>query len=309
MRRAADAVGRGGAAPSASICAAVCAFAAFFAPAAAHAQGPRDHAIPSCYEQLREYAPRGSLGSLTVIIDQTTYLDARLRQIVRETVGRLVKPGTSVSIAVFSAYLQGRYLDVLVSGQVESPIAPKQRDFVPKRQLLQTDQCLEQQLLFARRLMEKTIDSAFAASDPNLAKSDILAALHDVSRHVAASSGDGRIVIVVSDMLENSSITSFYQAGRLRLIDPEGELRRVASAGIAADFYGAKVFVIGAGAAPGKSSDERSYRDPRGMLALESFWRRWFAAGKGELVEFGKPTPLREITWHVPGLAANGDAR
>ncbi len=276
--------------------------------ASARPPEPRDHAIPSCYDQLPDYAPHTAVGDLTVIIDQTAYLDTRLRQIIRETVDRLIRPGTNVSIAVFSAYLQGRYLDVLVSGQVEAPIDAKQRDFVSKRELRLSDQCLSDQLVFARRLVAKTLDSAFLAIDPSIARSDILAALRDLSRRVGETPAEARMVIVVSDMLENSSISSFYQANRLRQIDPDAELRKVAATGIHADFLGARVFVIGAGGVSDKSADGRSYRDPRAMLALEDFWRRWFSANHADLVEFGTPTPLVKINWTGPEPPA-ADAR
>src|SRR5450631_1653900 len=168
---------------------------------------PRDNAVPSCYDQLREYAPHGAAGDLTVIIDQTNFLDARLRQIVRETVERLIRPGTSISVATFSAYLQGRYLDVLVSGLVEAPIDGAERDFVSKRDLRQNDECLRDQLQFARHLAMRALDTAFSGIDPNVERSAILSAMRDVSRRVRETPADARIVVVVSDMLENSSIT------------------------------------------------------------------------------------------------------
>jgi hypothetical protein len=288
------------------VAALVCASAAVVPTYAARpsAQTARDHAIPSCYDQLREYAPRIPLGDLTVLIDQTAYLDARLRQIVRETVDRLLRPGVNLSIATFSAYLQGRYLDVLVSGLAEAPIDARQRDFVSKRDLRQNEECLSDQLVFARRLAAKSLDAAFEGIDPNIPRSDIFAALRDLSRRVDNAPANARIVIVVSDMLENSSITSFYQAGRLRTIDVSAELRKVAAAGIRADFHEAQVFVIGAGGISERSSDDRSYRDPHALLALEEFWRRWFAASHAELIEFGKPTPLIRIDWKANDLPA-----
>jgi len=284
---------------------AAAAAASWLAPAGASPPAPHDQAIPGCYDQLREYAPHAATSDLTVVVDQTAYLDARLRQIVHETVDRLVQPGTSVSIAVFSGYLQGHYLDVLISGQVEPPIDIRQRDFVSKRELRQNDQCLEDQLAFARRLVGKSLDAAFKGIDPGIARSDILVALRDLSRRVGDAPAGRRIVIVVSDMLENSSISSFYHDNRLRQIDPDAEMKKAAATGIKADFAGARVFVIGGGGVSDRSSDDRSYRDPRAMLALEEFWRRWFAASRAELVEFGKPTPMVKIDWNVPRLAGN----
>ncbi len=276
-----------------------CAGAAILsAPASARAPAPpRDNAIPSCYENLREYAPQAAFGDLTVVIDQTAFLDVRMRQIVRETVERLIRPGVNVSVATFSGYLQGRYLDVQVSGQVEAPVDAAQRDFVSKRDLRQNDECLRDQLVFARRLIGKSLDTAFAGIDPSVERSDILSALRDLGRRVHSSQAQARIVVVVSDMLENSSIASFYQASRLRVIDPETEMRHAMTAGIKADFHEARVVVIGAGGISSAASGEQSYRDPRAMLALEDFWRRWFSLGHADLVEFGKPTPLVKINW------------
>ena len=224
---------------------------------------------------------------------------------MHETVDRLIRPGTRVSVATFSAYLQGRYLDVLVSGQVEASVDAAQRDFVSKRDLRQNDECLDDQLSYARRLIGKNLDTAFAGIDPSVERSDILAALRDLSRHVRDASADKRIVVLVSDMLENSSITSFYQSNHVRTIDPQGEMRRVAQAGVRADFHGARVIVIGAGGISSSASVGQSYRDPRALMALEDFWQRWFGASNADLVEFGKPTPLVHITWDrtVPNSA------
>jgi hypothetical protein len=269
----------------------------------ARAPAPRDQAIPSCYEQLREVAPRAPGADLTVVIDQTAFLDKRLRQIVRETVDGLVRPGTNVSVAVFSAYLQGRYLDVLVSGTVEAPIEARQRDFVSKRDLRQSDQCLADQLAFARQLVARSLDTAFGGIDPGIVRSDILVAMRDLSRRVGESSAGRRMVLLVSDMLENSSISSFYHDNRLRQIDVDAELRHARAAGIRADFAGARVFVIGAGGVSDRASDDRSYRDPRAMLSLEDFWRRWFADSHADLVEFGKPTPMIRVGWGPGGPA------
>lgn len=276
----------------------------------AHGQVSREHAIPSCYEDLAEYAPREAPGDLTVMIDQTAYLDAQLRRVVHEAVERLIRPGTRVTIVAFSAYTPGRYLDVLASGLVEYPISGSTRDWVSKRRLKDNDQCLDDQLEFARKLVARAIDRAFARSDVRLPKSDILAALSGISRRYGNAPGGGRIVILASDMMENSSITSFYRGNQLRPIDPDAELKRVSASGLRADFHGARVFVIGAGAvdAMAPTAQSGAYDDPRTLLKLEEFWRRWLGASHAELVEFGTPEPLVEITW-ANGAGKQADTR
>ena len=45
---------------------------------------------------------------LFVIIDETTPLDRKLQDLVRENVGRLVVPSAAYVVASFSAFSQGR---------------------------------------------------------------------------------------------------------------------------------------------------------------------------------------------------------
>jgi len=276
--------------------------------AQAKAQGRREHAIPTCFDKFPNRSA-GPLGDLTVLIDQTADLDDRIRAIVVESVDRLIRPATRVTVAAFSGYMPGRYLDILVSGTVESPIVGRERDFVPKRELRESDLCLGEQLDFSRKLVAQSIRAAFAASDTRLPDSEILSALRDMSRRSNEPATNGRLLIVVSDMLENSSITTFYQNNRPRNVDPDVEMRKVIGAGITANFHGTRVFVIGAGfATAGSPYDMQSSRDSRALLHLEEFWRRWFAVSNAEMVDFGKPTPLEEITWGPAEAAAAGNA-
>jgi hypothetical protein len=271
-------------------------FAALALPAGA--QTRREHAIPTCFDRIRGAETPQKADELTIVIDQTALLDERLRMIVLENVDRLIRPGTQVSVAAFSGYMPGRYLDILVSGRVEAPISGRERDFVPKRDLRESDQCLSEQLEFARRLVATTIRKAFAASDPGLPNSEILAALRGLgSRRGDPGGPSERMLIVVSDMLENSPLTSFYRANRPRVIDPDAELHRAIAAGMTANFHGERVFVIGAGFEPGGTPEAHAAPDSRAVQRLEEFWRRWFQVSGAELVDFAKPAPLEEITW------------
>ena len=112
----------------------------------------------------------------------------------------------------------------------------------------------------------------------------------------AAAAGE-RIVLVVSDMLENSSISSFYQRQAVRLISPQAELAKVEKESLFGDFGGVRVHVFGAGlVSEGAGPKDGVYRDPRTMQALERFWAEYFARSGAVLEQFGKPEllgPLR----------------
>jgi hypothetical protein len=97
-------------------------------------------------------------------------------------------------------------------------------------------------------------------------------------------------------MLENSSISSFYQNQSVRLIDPEKELSLVAKHDLFADFSGARVYVLGTGLIPEDSkSNKNQYRDPKTMAALSTFWLQYFSKSNGRLMELGKPALLNPI--------------
>ena len=105
---------------------------------------------------------------------------------------------------------------------------------------------------------------------------------------------------MVSDMLENSNITSFYAPDTgPRKIDAAVELAKTDKAKVVTDYRGAKVYVIGAGVVP-KSNKPRSgnYRSQEIMAPLKSFWAQYFEKSNAKLVEFGQPlllAPLGEL--------------
>jgi len=71
-----------------------------------------------------------------------------------------------------------------------------------------------------------------------LHKSDVLASLAEVSRLVKNSTTQKRIVLIVSDMLENSTISSFYANNNARRIDPAKEMNIASKEKMLGDFSG-----------------------------------------------------------------------
>lgn len=249
-------------------------------------------AIPSCYGAIKidaKVPPPDR--AVFVLVDQTTPIDPPLRDAVRAAVGPLLSPGTSFSISSFSAFAQGHYQTPLVAGELEASVADRQRDSVSVRALTSLDRCLRSQLAFGRKAASTALDRAISGQSEAFAHSDVISSLVDLGHAVSASQAHDRIVIVVSDMLENSGLTSFYAHRAIRQIDPRKELQLAIEKGFRAEFHGARVYVIGAGALPG----ENSYRDPISMRALETFWHDYFAVSHATLVDFGKPMPTRPV--------------
>ncbi|MDP3306823.1 hypothetical protein, partial [Methylotenera sp.] len=219
-----------------------------------------------------------------------------LKQSVADNVRPFLQPNQAFSVTQFSAFTQGHYTEVLVSGKLDVALAPKVRDDISKPVLSKFDQCIAMQSKMAMQLVGRAMKTAFGDGRNDIAKSDVLASLKDISSKVQQSKAEQKIVLIASDMLENSSITSFYAKQAVRQISTEKELKLVADNQMFGDFGGAKVYVIGAGLLTEDAKHARGvYRSPQTMQALATFWKTWFQKSNAEVVEFGQPALLNPV--------------
>ena len=253
----------------------------------------QDNALPSCYAVAKLQQPRSPEIEIFVAIDQTTPFDSKLKQQVADSIRHFLAPGNAFTIFEFSAFIQGRYVNVVASGKLDPPMDATKRNDVPKIDLAKFDRCMATAPKYAAVLVGQALRTIFDASSSRIAKTDILAALKEISKRVRDSNAREKVVLVASDMLENSSITSFYQKNSVRKIDPEVEIKKAVESGMVGDFGGARVYVIGAGVLDEKKvSTKGVYHDPKTMAALEFFWRNWFSKSNANLVAFGAPALL-----------------
>jgi hypothetical protein len=253
-------------------------------------------AIASCYD-AKLIAPATSAAvELFVVVDQTTLLDDTLRQAVANQMRPFLTPGNGFSVLVFSAYTQGKYTQLLTTGQLDHPLAPAIRDDTSKPVLTKFDQCMARQPALAAQAAGTALRNALDGTSDEIAKSDVLASLKDISAKVKQSKATEKVVLLVSDMLENSTISSFYASQAVRKIDPAHELQLVEKNHLFGDFGGARLYIMGAGLLNqvGKKNTNQ-YRDPKTMQALASFWKSYFDHSKGLLMEFGQPALLNQI--------------
>lgn len=251
-------------------------------------------AIPTCYN-TKMPTPQGVTDTeIFMVIDQTTLFDVSLKQSVADNIRSFLKPGNAFSVTQFSAFTQGHYTDVLVSGKLDQELAKAARDDVSKPVLNKFDQCMAVQPRSAGQLVGGAMKTAFGGSSSDIAKSDVFASLKDISGKVRQSSAQHKVVLLASDMLENSSITSFYAKQAVRQINPEKELKLVADNQLFGDFGGARVYVIGAGLLA-EDAKKGVYRPTQTMQSLSKFWTSYFQKSNAELVEFGQPALLNPI--------------
>lgn len=264
--------------------------------AAASGARAQQNDVPSCYAHvpigIPAPAPRREV---FVLVDQTTALEPALAANLRDNLRALVGPGAAYTIASFSAFSRGHFTTVVSAGRVEAPVAAARRSSLPVHRLKQLDQCLSAQTAFAQRKALDALGRALAPSAASFANSEIMTSLVQLSERVRASSAPDRIVVVASDMLEHSSVTSFYKNRTLRRIDAAAELRRAQATRQIANFAGARVYVLGAALLP-PGPGGGAVRDIEALNGLQSFWGSWFRLSNARLVAFGRPnlvTPIR----------------
>lgn len=253
--------------------------------------------LHTCYDRTVPAAVTPLETEVFVAIDQTTGLDAGLRQLVADNLKYFLVANNGFAVLTFSAYTQGHYTQVLAGGKLDAALGAEKRNDISKTALLKFDQCIARQPQLAAQMAGLALRNAYQGSSGDIAKSDVLASIKSISSLVRDSKANNKVVVIVSDMLENSSVANFYaDKGRaVRKIDPAKELRTVEENLLLADFGGARVYVIGAGLLTGDERTARSYRDPKTMQALASFWTSYLNKSKAQLIEFGQPALLKPV--------------
>ena len=254
--------------------------------------------IRTCYDNKVIAAPAIALETeIFIAIDQTTPLNPSLRQAVADNIKPFLAANDGFNILTFSAYTQGHYTELLVSGKLDANLDPILRNDIPKPALSKFDQCMAHQPPLAAQLAGTALRAAFDGTTSEIAKSDVLASIKAISVLVQQSKAKNKIVLLVSDMLENSSISSFYADHGLsvRKIDPAKELQLVEQNQLFGDFGGARLYVLGAGLLNDDAKQNKRYRDPKTMQALSSFWKSYLEKSKAQLIEFGQPALLSPV--------------
>lgn len=256
------------------------------------------NSINSCYDLAKIEGKNTAINKeLFVFIDQTTPLDEELKHAVVQNSVSNVNYGNAFTVAKFSAFVQGNYAGVVNSAQLDWTLKDDLRNDTPKKLLQGYDKCMKAQVGYAKKTLDDSISQTFGATTNTIVRSDILKSLQELAKNtVKTSTAKQKTVFIVSDMLENSSITSFYYKNGVKKIDPISELKIVEANKMFADFGGANVYVLGAGLVPSTSNVvSETYRDPKTMNALQEFWKMYFQKSNARLIEFGQPALLNSV--------------
>lgn len=265
--------------------------AALFTSMMACAQQRND--VPGCYAHAKlapELSTPVDSRELFVVLDATFSPDEKIKKLVSDKVQRFIKPGDRISVISFSAFVSDNYTDLKFTGLLDTNI--QDRDDVAKKSLQILDNCLAKQNVFARSKIEQAISDGYRKDD-TLPKTEIIANLAQVvGPRVAGSSANRKVVLLVSDLFENSDITSFYSNNQIRIIQPEAEMSKVQTAEMLTDFAGAEIYVVGAG---WLEADYRGFRGTKMMMPLRKFWQSYFEASNAVVKGFGQPMLIEDL--------------
>jgi len=249
--------------------------------------------VPSCYKALHiALEDNTPAKELFIFVDQTTPLDKKMMIYTYKNMMHFIKNGYAVTIASFSANANGKYADVAYEGFVE-PLLSKQSQYdIAKKKLRKYKACMNGQYRYAKKKATKALVRVLKGANKKLPHSDIFRSLHDLSKRVVKpSNASEKVVLIVSDGLEHSAITSFYHKGGIKKIDRKKELQKVAKSGFLADFDNARIYMMAVGA----TSNKKAYRDAKSLEYLTAFWKDYFLNTHGNLKAIGTPMLLEDI--------------
>lgn len=234
--------------------------------------------------------------ALFVLIDQTVgfskdFAERSLRKIISR-----LKPGNFIEVISFSSSVRGHYTKIAVKGMIDPNLSEDLYNRLPIKYIKLLKILHKKQILISKAIIAREARKVFQLSNRSIPKSEIVTTLKEVSNYIRNFKADKKIVLIISDMLENSDITSFYYKGHIRKINPLLELKKIKKAGFLSDFGGATVYVIGLGYYwKGESGKRESYLGGEKLMRLKKFWELYFTESNAKVGEIGTPLILGEI--------------
>lgn len=253
-------------------------------------QAAQRNDIPDCYDfaKVSQHRQPGSGRELTVIVDQTVPMPDSIQKATWAQITRFVEPGDRVRLYSFSAFLPDQFMQLRFAGELNTPLQGKIRDSIGMQSLRSFDKCLGEQRTFFRKQFGREFVTTLREASEDIPRSEIFHSLREIGRDLTRQPVDDRVVLLLSDMLENSDFGSFYANNRIRDLKPATELKRVGEKQLFADLQGARIYIAGAGLVT--HSVTQAYRSGKTMELLEQFWRGYFEGSNAELAAFGSPS-------------------
>lgn len=244
----------------------------------------------SCYQQLDLEMPENNINSaLYIFIDQTMPLNSRMRSNLNTLLSTHPKSGEQVRVARFSPNIKGQYTELSYEGSLDSKPSEAYLYQLKESQKEALKACINRQKTEEKQALTRAIKRNLEFINTQLPRTDLLYALKRLSETVLINDTiDDKTVLIISDGLENSEVSSFYRRRSIATINSEKEMSKVIKHQLLADWHGAKVYMFGLG----NIKDERKYIKPSQLESLKKFWNSYLTAGGATVKELGTPALL-----------------
>ncbi len=233
-----------------------------------------------------------------VFVDQSVNFSADMKSHAIEKIYSSFNPGEELIIGCFSTPSVARYSKIVLRGVLENDIDEYLLQNLKRSDVLKYKKKYYKNRILIKNMINQSLSYVFDGSDKNIPQTDILAFLSEYAKNIKQTHAKQKIFIIISDMLENSSITSFYGQNVVRQIDVEKEIKRVQNMGMIPDFGGeVKIYVVGLGFVQNDSSvlKKNNLPDARKIALLKSFWQKYFEKANARIGEIGCPIMYGEI--------------
>ena len=245
----------------------------------------------SCFSEI-DYAtpePQKIKRALYVLVDETVPLTKNMKKRVVSLLSEWGKPGDMVKIARFSASYRDLYPELVYVSTVE--IKPGERymynlSYKDKKKVLA---CLDNQKMIFKESFAAKLNNSLKAMNPKIPKSELLGSLKLLSKHIyLPDEAIEKTVFLITDGMENSTVTSFYAKGKMRNIKPRKEISKVRRKGMMGYWKKSNVYIYGLGLMP----DKKSYAKPEVVNKLKMFWEQYFVESGAKVRAIGSPELL-----------------
>lgn len=246
--------------------------------------------LENCYEKQHLPVPDGNIGkALYVLVDQTMPISPPMRDNIMRLSMDWPHPGERIKIARFSANARGQFTELLYDAVLDSTPGEEYLYHLRDEDKTGLLNCLSAREMHIRESYTSAMSKALAMANTQLPRTEIFHSLKRLSETVLINDDiSEKTVLLISDGMENSEVTSFYRRKTVGKVDHEKILSRLAQQGLIADWRQSKIFMYGLG----HIRDENIHVQPSQLQPLKRLWESYFAQGNGVVIDLGTPAIL-----------------